>query len=445
MATTSPVEVGPPAREAPPSRDPFWRRYRMALLFLAPAAFFLIVFIVYPTLYTVWRSLFDQSGANFVGLGNYKTLFTTSELLTAIKNNAIWVLVAPALVTAIGLVFAVLTERIRWSVAFKTAVFMPMAISLFAAGVIWHIMYIQDPSLGAVNAAIAGVEQVFRPAGALSGAAPSTNALTGSPNTGLALKNPVKPGSVALLGLTAIALQDVPKGAVQAVQATSAPGAINGVVWRDFTPGGGKTGQIDKGELGLPGVTVDLKSPSGKVVQTTTSANGQFEFSGVSPGSYTVGVDKATFSAPFAGISWLGTKLITPSMIIAYTWIWAGFAMVIIGAGLAAIPRDVLEAARTDGATEWQVFRRVTAPLLAPVLSVVFITMIIYVLKIFDIILSIAPGSSQAAANVVALAMWRTSFGGVNDFGLGSAIAVFLFILVIPVLLINVRRFRREV
>ena len=99
-------------------------------------------------------------------------------------------LVVPALVTAIGLVFAVLTERIRWSVAFKTAVFMPMAISLFAAGVIWHIMYLQDPSLGAVNAAIARRRQVFRPPGPLSGAAASTNALTGSPSTGFTLKTP---------------------------------------------------------------------------------------------------------------------------------------------------------------------------------------------------------------------------------------------------------------
>jgi alpha-glucoside transport system permease protein len=130
---------------------------------------------------------------------------------------------------------------------------------------------------------------------------------------------------------------------------------------------------------------------------------------------------------------------------IAYIWVWAGFAMVVIAAGLAAIPRDTLEAARTDGATEWQVFRRVTVPLLAPVLSVVFITMLINVLKVFDIILSVAPGSVQDDANVIALAMWRTSFGGVNDFGLGSAIAVFLFVLVIPVLLLNVRRFRREV
>ena len=132
-------------------------------------------------------------------------------------------------------------------------------------------------------------------------------------------------------------------------------------------------------------------------------------------------------------------------MMIAYIWVWAGFAMVVIGAGLAAIPRDVLEAARTDGSTEWQVFRRVTIPLLAPVLSVVFITMLINVLKVFDIVLSVAPASVQADANVIALAMWRTSFGGVNDFGLGSAIAVFLFLLVIPVLALNIRRFRREV
>jgi alpha-glucoside transport system permease protein len=116
----------------------------------------------------------------------------------------------------------------------------------------------------------------------------------------------------------------------------------------------------------------------------------------------------------------------------------------VIAAGLAAIPRDTLEAARTDGATEWQVFRRVTVPLLAPVLTVVFITMLINVLKIFDIVLAVAPGSVQDDANVIALAMWRTAFSGVNDYGLGSAIAVFLLVLVLPILALNVRRFRRE-
>ena len=152
----------------------------------------------------------------------------------------------------------------------------------------------------------------------------------------------------------------------------------------------------------------------------------------------------ALFGAPFGGVSWLGEKLITPALIIAYIWVWAGFSMVVIAAGLAAIPRDVLEAARTDGATEWQTFRRVTVPLLAPVLSVVFITMLINVLKVFDIVLSVAPGSVQDDGNVIALAMWRTAFGGINDFGVGSALAVFLFVLVVPVLLLNIRRFRRE-
>jgi alpha-glucoside transport system permease protein len=119
--------------------------------------------------------------------------------------------------------------------------------------------------------------------------------------------------------------------------------------------------------------------------------------------------------------------------------------MVVIGAGLAAMPRDVLEAARTDGAGEWQVFRRVTVPLLAPVLSVVFITMIINVLKVFDIVFALAPESTQQNANVLAFAMWQTAFAGGGNFGVGSAIAVFIFLLVLPVLALNVRRFRREV
>jgi alpha-glucoside transport system permease protein len=118
--------------------------------------------------------------------------------------------------------------------------------------------------------------------------------------------------------------------------------------------------------------------------------------------------------------------------------------MVVIAAGLSSMPRDVLEAARTDGANEWQVFRRVTVPLLAPVLTVVFITMIINVLKVFDIVFALAPESEYRNANVLAFAMWQTAFSGGGNFGVGSAIAVFIFLLVLPVLLLNVRRFRRE-
>jgi alpha-glucoside transport system permease protein len=192
-------------------------------------------------------------------------------------------------------------------------------------------------------------------------------------------------------------------------------------------------------------VTVELRGDSGsQVADTTTEPDGTFRFEDVESGTYRAAIGPETFQTPYAGVSWLGASLILPSIMIAYIWVWAGFSMVVIAAGLAAIPRDVLEAARTDGASEWQVFRRVTAPLLAPVLTVVFITMLINVLKVFDIVIAVAPGSVQDDASVLALAMWRTAFGGASNLGVGSAIAVFIFVLVIPVLLLNIRRFRRE-
>jgi len=421
-----------------------WRRGAATLLFLAPALAVLGVWIVYPTARTVIRSFFDREGSTFVWLDNYRTLFTNDTLLTAIQNNALWLAVVPATVTAVGLVFAVLTERIRWSSAFKIVVFMPMAISLFAAGVIWQLMDQRDPSQGTLNAAIKVVHDAFTPSAVLSTAQASAPALRGSPQRGFVLDTALRPGETAALGLTAIPLGDLPEEPIPAETPQPQPGAITGVVWRDFKPGGGAPGVVDDGEIGLGDVTVQLRDGPRVVATTQTEDEGSFKFDEVDAGSYRVAIGESTFAAPFAGVNWLGPQLITPSIMIAYIWVWAGFAMVVIAAGLSAISREVLEAARTDGASEWQVFRRVTVPMLAPVLSVVFITMLINVLKVFDIILSVAPGSSQDDANVIALAMWRTSFSGINDFGLGSAIATFLFILVIPALLLNVRRFKRE-
>jgi alpha-glucoside transport system permease protein len=442
MTTT----VEAPERGLPPAREPgLWQRYGIVVIFLAPALVLLGVWIVYPTISTIHRSFYDRSGDNFIGLDNYRTLFSDATLRKAIENNLLWLLVVPAFVTAIGLVFAVLIERIRFSVAFKVAVFMPMAISLFAAGVIWRLMYEKDPDQGTVNATIAVVHNRVQPSGKLPNALPSTETVTGSTKGGLTLNTPLQPGSVAQIGLTGILESSMPPNAVQAVVPEPLAGGITGVVWRDFKPGGGTPGKVEQGELGLPNVTVELRDDGGRRVGTTkTEDNGTFAFDDVQAGTYRAAIASDTFAKPFDGISWLGASLITPSIMMAYIWVWAGFAMVVIAAGLAAIPRDLLEAARTDGASEWAVFRRVTVPLLAPVLTVVFITMLIYVLKVFDIVISIAPGSSQDDANVIALAMWRTSFGGVNDFGLGAAIAVFLFLLVIPILLLNIRRFRRE-
>ena len=437
-----PPEGGAPA--APHTSR--WRGLLLPLAFLLPAFFFLGVWVVYPTFATMWRSLFSDRGNDFVGLDNYERMFTDEAVQTAIKNNVLWVLIIPAGVTAVGLVFAVLTEKVRWAVAFKIAVFIPLAVSLFAVGVIWRIMYQEDPERGAVNAAIVGVQGVFGDTGVLSSARPSTEAITGTPQGGLTLQEAIEPGEVALLGLTAIRADEIPEGAVDAVQPEPLQGGITGVVWRDFKPGGGTPGEVESEELGIAGVTVELREGESRsaVASTTTEDDGTFVFEEVESGTYRVAIGSQTFAEPFEGFSWLGQSLITPAIMIAYIWVSAGFAMVIIAAGLSAIPRDTLEAARTDGATEFQVFRRITVPLLAPVLTVVFVTQIIACLKIFDLVLAIAPGSSRNDATLLAFEMWRRSFSGQNLYGLGSAIATFLLLLFIPFLIVNVRRFRTE-
>ncbi len=96
--------------------------------------------------------------------------------------------------------------------AFKTVVFMPMAISAFAAGITWRIMYEQDPDRGAVNAGIAAVRDAVAPAGVLADAAASTDSLQGTPKTGLELAEPVAAGDVAQLGLTRIPNDELPIG-----------------------------------------------------------------------------------------------------------------------------------------------------------------------------------------------------------------------------------------
>src|SRR6202163_1705483 len=108
-----------PATSTPAGGGGF-RSHLGSLLFLLPGALWLLLIVVYPLIATVVRSLFDGSGQNFVGLGNYKSVFSTTDIIVSLKNNVVWVVLFPFLVTFFGLVFAVLTERIRGSIAFKT-------------------------------------------------------------------------------------------------------------------------------------------------------------------------------------------------------------------------------------------------------------------------------------------------------------------------------------
>ena len=259
MTESASTVEAPPQGLPPGDYEPgFFQRYGVAIIFLAPTLVLLGVWVVYPTIRTIIRSFYDRDGDEFVALDNYETLFTDDTLVTAIQNNFLWLLIVPAFVTAIGLVFAVLLERIRFSVAFKVVVFMPMAISLFAAGVIWRLMYEKDPSQGTINAAVAVVKDAVSPSGVLSAAQPSTDDLQGGTSGGLVLEKPLAPGDVAQLGLTGIRTSEVPAGAVQAIVPEALAGGITGVVWRDFKPGGGTPGQVEEEELGLPGITVEL-------------------------------------------------------------------------------------------------------------------------------------------------------------------------------------------
>jgi alpha-glucoside transport system permease protein len=237
----------------------------------------------------------------------------------------------------------------------------------------------------------------------------------------------------------------MPDGAKNAVQAKAEPGKVTGTAWQDFTRGKGvgELGAVDGTELGYAGMKVEAVK-DGKVVDSTeVGADGTFTLSGEADGAL-LRLPASNFREPYNGVDWLGPSLVTPAVIGSYVWMWAGFAMVLIAAGLAGVPRELLEAARVDGATEWQVFRRVTVPLLAPVLAVVTVTLMINVLKVFDLVFIIPPGSSQDDANVLALELYRKGFSE-DQPGIASAIAVFLLLLVIPVMLFNVRRLRREV
>jgi len=423
-------------------------RRTVAALFLLPALVLLGALVVYPIGYSVFRSFLDQSGDGFAGVDNYQALFTDDGIRTALKNNVIWVVFAPTVATALGLVFAVLTERVRWGTAFKLAVFMPMAISMLAAGIIFRLVYDQDPDKGVANAVWVGVHDTFAESSAFPNAHPGRESPLRADSTAkgaFITKEPVRAGQPVLLPLVGVAPDQMPSGAGPAKAPKAEPGEITGTAWQDFTRGKGvgRLGGVDAGELGYAGMRIEAVKDGKAVDSAKVSGDGTFTLSEQADGAR-LRLPASNFREPYNGVDWLGPSLITPAVIGAYIWMWAGFAMVLIAAGLAGVPRELLEAARVDGATEWQVFRRVTVPLLAPVLAVVLVTLMINVLKVFDLILIIPPGSSQDDADVLALELYRKGFSE-DQPGVASAIAVFLLLLVIPVMLFNIRRLRREV
>ena len=144
----------------------------------------------------------------------------------------------------------------------------------------------------------------------------------------------------------------------------------------------------------------------------------------------------------FSPQAWLILDPINNLALIAVgVWVWTGFCTVILSAALKGLSREVLEAAKVDGASSWQIFRLVTIPLIAPTIAVVTTTMVIFALKAFDIVYVMTSGNFNT--DVLANRMYAEMFTDGN-FGRAAAIAVILLVAIAPVMAINVRRFRRQ-
>jgi alpha-glucoside transport system permease protein len=290
---------------------------RMApLLYLLPAMAVIAIFIVYPMVETMRLSLTDRFGAGSASstclqgnpcwgvFENFRYTLTNPEMLTALRNNALWLLLMVPATVAMGLLVAVLADRVRYESLAKAIIFMPMAISFIGAGIIWRFMYNIESGGGA---------------------------------------------QIGLLNALLVALG-------------------------------------------------------------------------------------------FGPVAWLSNAAINNiALMLVGTWLWAGFCMTILSAAIKGLPTEVIEAAHVDGASGWQTFRNITVPMIWPTILVVTTTMVINVLKIFDIVFVMTGGNF--GTEVIANRMFKLI---VTDVGKSTAIAVLLVVLTIPVMYYNMRRFREE-
>ena len=142
-------------------------------------------------------------------------------------------------------------------------------------------------------------------------------------------------------------------------------------------------------------------------------------------------------------VPWLSSPPIINNLalIVVGIWLYSGFSMTILSAGIKGVPSELLEAARIDGANEWQVFFKIMVPMILPTITVVLTTMTIFTLKLFDVIYVMTGGNFDT--NVVAVRMYQEMY--INfETGRSAAIAVILLILIVPILIYNIRRFQEQ-
>ncbi|HSV41554.1 MAG TPA: sugar ABC transporter permease [Nocardioidaceae bacterium] len=278
--------------------------------FLLPGFGLIAFMLLYPVLQTINYSFANSDSTDYVGLDNYTAIFGEEEFRSSIVNNLLWLLVVPAVTVVIGVLVAVLADKLSTNgekVA-KSTIFLPMAISFVGASAIWLLVYAYRDR---------DAEQV---------------------------------------------------------------GLLN-AVWKTF---GGEP-------------------------QTWLSIN---DF-----------------------------KLNSFLMMVILVWLQVGFAMILLSSAIKGVPEETLEAARIDGASELQIFFRVVVPQIRGTIITVFITVLILVLKVFDIVYVLTDGRDDS--NVIANLFFTELFSR-DEAGRASAIVVVLLIAVTPVLIYQVRHFRRE-
>ena len=218
-------------------------------------------------------------------------------------------LAAPLVCTILGLIFAVLMEKIAWATAFKLIIFMPMAISMLAAGIIFRTAFQQNPDIGMANAITVTIKEFFSseshyPDARLRASEEFSSFEQQETGGGFFSTSEFGPGDVALIPLIGIAPEHMGDEPVPAVPSQAQDRAVTGTVWLDFIPGGGgETGHIDAGKPGLGGITIHATDGSGNGYEAVTADDGTFAFEGVTE-PLTLSVPASNFTS---GTNWEST------------------------------------------------------------------------------------------------------------------------------------------
>ena len=355
-------------------------------LFLFPAMFALGLYLAYPVFETLRLSLTDRSqGGAFVGLANYNQMFAEDKFWEAIRNNMLWLIVVPAAATAFGLLAAQLTDRISWGSAAKSLIFMPMAISFVGASVIFKLIYdtrpVDQDQIGVLNAIWLQFE--------------------GGIGSFLFLK------------------------ALPFLMVLGFGGIVAYVAYILVMP------FLHK-EAGKEGVFLSSVRIIGAAIAVWLVYVSLTSLLSIITSSLPYGEPQTWLTIPFWNNFFLMVVLI---------WIQTGFAMVILSAALRGIPEETIEAAIVDGANPFQIFFKIKVPQILPTIVVVWTTITLTVLKVFDIVFAMTNGQweTQVLANYMYDKLFRA-----NDWGVGSASAIIIMILVSPILIWNVYNARKE-